>query len=86
MKITVYTKNDCRPCWATKRTLTAAGVEFVEVNVDEVPSARDYLIGRGFRESPVVEVATERPGVSKVESWSGFRPDRLADLIAAVGA
>ncbi|GAA2230428.1 NrdH-redoxin [Herbiconiux moechotypicola] len=70
---TVYTKNNCRPCEATKRWLTKHGLTFVEINLDEHPEARDQLVARGFMESPVVD--------SPIGTWSGFRPD-LIDLLA----
>ena len=72
---TVYTKNNCQPCNATKRKLKLEGVAFVEINVDDSSEARDYLVAGGWRESPVVEA-------SDGSSWSGYQPDR----IMAVGA
>lgn len=75
MQITVYTKNHCQPCKATKRKLEALGLAYREINVDEKPEARDFLISGGWRESPVVLTA-DLPG------WSGYRPDLLEDLAA----
>jgi glutaredoxin-like protein NrdH len=71
--ITLYTKDHCQPCRATKRKLTDLGVEFVEVNVEHDPEARQRLIDAGFMESPVVWPEAGDP-------WSGFRPDLLATL------
>lgn len=83
MKITVYSKNACQPCTATKRKLAVLGLDYVEVNVDEQPEHRDALIARGFTASPVVDVERAGPEVGPVvESWSGYRPDLLEGLRA----
>jgi glutaredoxin-like protein NrdH len=78
--VTVYTKNNCQPCRATKRNLDAAGVEYVERNIDVDPDALDRLIAAGFREAPVVIV--DRGPDREPLSWSGFRPDLIADHLA----
>ncbi|WP_165218195.1 glutaredoxin domain-containing protein [Schaalia sp. ZJ1691] len=74
--VTVYTKNGCQACEAAKRFLVKRDVVFNVVNVDEVPAAREMLVGRGFSQMPVVD-----PG--GVGGWfSGFNPDRLRRLAA----
>lgn len=77
--VTVYTKNQCQPCRATKKKLEQLGIYYAEINVDEHAAARDYLISRGFMESPVVFV-------DGMDPWSGYRPDKLALLAGANGA
>ena len=54
MSITIYTRNDCVQCHATKRAMESRGVEFEMVNVDLVPEAADALREQGFRQLPVV--------------------------------
>lgn len=72
MRITIYTKNDCVQCHATKRAMESRGFEFEMVNVDLVPDAADELRAMGFRQLPVV--------VAGETQWSGFRPDMINRL------
>ena len=72
MSITIYTRNDCVQCHATKRAMESRGVEFEMVNVDLVPEAADALREQGFRRLPVV--------IAGETSWSGFRPDMINRL------
>lgn len=72
MRITIYTKDDCLQCHATKRAMEARGVEFELVNIDQHPDAAETLRVQGFRTLPVVFA----DGIS----WSGFRPDMINRL------
>ncbi|SUG87168.1 glutaredoxin-like protein [Salmonella enterica subsp. enterica] len=51
MSITIYTRNNCVQCHATKRAMESRGFEFKMVNVDLVPDAADTL--RGARISSI---------------------------------
>ncbi len=75
MRITIYTRNDCVQCHATKRAMESRGVAFDMVNVDLVPDAADALREQGFRSLPVV--------IAGDTSWSGFRPDMINRLSAS---
>ncbi|EOI3549021.1 glutaredoxin-like protein NrdH [Cronobacter dublinensis] len=79
MRITIYTRNDCVQCHATKRALERRGIAFDTINLDEQPEAIDTLREQGFRQLPVV--------MADDLSWSGFRPDMInrlrADSLAA---
>lgn len=79
MRITIYTRNDCVQCHATKRALESRGIAFDTINLDEQPEAIDTLRAQGFRQLPVV--------MADSLSWSGFRPDMInrlrADSLAA---
>ncbi|ELY5850866.1 glutaredoxin-like protein NrdH [Cronobacter turicensis] len=79
MRITIYTRNDCVQCHATKRALESRGIAFDTINLDEQPEAIDTLRTQGFRQLPVV--------MTDALSWSGFRPDMInrlrADSLAA---
>lgn len=72
MRITIYTRNDCVQCHATKRAMESKGVAFEMVNIDHHPDAADTLRAQGFRSLPVV--------VAGETSWSGFRPDMINRL------
>ncbi|WJD49443.1 glutaredoxin-like protein NrdH [Enterobacter sp. PGRG2] len=75
MRITIYTRNDCVQCHATKRAMESRAVAFDLVNVDLVPEAADELRALGFRQLPVVIAGDTR--------WSGFRPDMINRLGSA---
>jgi len=75
MRITIYTRNDCVQCHATKRAMENRGLTFEMVNVDQTPEAADTLRAMGFRQLPVV--------IAGDEKWSGFRPDMINRLHVA---
>lgn len=70
--VTVYTKEHCPQCAATKRRLNNAGVEYVEENALQ---NLDKLKSMGFRAAPVV--------MTEGKSWSGYRPDLLDELTSS---
>lgn len=76
MTITVYTKPKCPQCDAVKDWLKKGGVEFETRDVTADDEAREAVLSLGYMAAPVV--------VAGSDHWSGFRPDRLKALIAAV--
>ncbi|GDX05135.1 glutaredoxin-like protein NrdH [Buttiauxella sp. A111] len=78
MRITIYTRNDCVQCHATKRAIESRGFTFELVNLDLTPEAADDLRAQGYRQLPVV--------ITDQESWSGFRPDMINRLRARVSS
>lgn len=78
MRITIYTRDDCVQCHATKRAMESRGFAFELVNIDQDPCAADSLRAQGFRSLPVVFAGEE--------SWSGFRPDMINRLRAGTVA
>ena len=76
MSITVYSKPACMQCKATEKALTKAGLEFTTVDISMDDEARDYVMALGYVQAPVVE--------ANGEHWSGFRPERIRSLVAAV--
>ena len=74
MRITIYTRNDCVQCHATKRAMESRGMVFEMVNIDQQPEAAETLRVQGFRQLPVVIAGETR--------WSGFRPDMINRLSA----
>ena len=74
MKVTVYEKNNCVQCEATKRWLRKAKIEFDTVNLEETPQAMAKVQEMGFNSAPVV--------ITDVDSWSGFRISKLENLKA----
>lgn len=70
--VKVYSKNNCMQCKMTKRYLSDNSIPFEEVNIDNEPSALDFLKDQGFQSVPVVF-----GGQSAI---IGFRPDQLKAL------
>jgi glutaredoxin-like protein NrdH len=73
--ITVYTKPACVQCNATFRALDKAGVDYAKVDITVDSDARDYVMGLGYLQAPVV--------VAGGQHWSGFRPDRITEVSKA---
>lgn len=72
MIITIYTRNNCVQCHATKRAIESRGFAFNLINLDDQPEAIEELRAQGFRQLPVV--------IADTLSWSGFRPDMINRL------
>jgi len=75
MAVTVYSKPACVQCNATYRALDKAGIDYAIIDITEDAEARDYVMGLGYLQAPVV--------VAGEEHWGGFRPDRIKELDAA---
>lgn len=58
-KVTIYTSNTCPHCKAAKNYLRENNIEFEEKNVDEDRSAVDYLVEKGHRGVPVINIEGE---------------------------
>lgn len=48
MRITIYTRNDCVQCHATKRAMENRGFDFEMINVDRVPEGQKRCVLRAF--------------------------------------
>lgn len=72
--ITVFTKNDCAQCTATKKMLTENNLKFTEINVEEHEHVIDILKMANIYSMPAVAVDTFENG------WTGFRPDRIEEV------
>ncbi|ENM5905407.1 glutaredoxin-like protein NrdH [Vibrio mimicus] len=72
MKVTVYSKPNCMQCVATQKALTAKGIAFDVVSLNDNQQAMDRVTALGYRQVPVV--------VAGEDHWSGFRPDRIGQL------
>jgi glutaredoxin-like protein NrdH len=77
--ITVYSKTGfCGQCFATERALLNAGVEFDEQLLENIePAQIEAWKNTLGTNAPIV--VTDTPA----GSWSGFRPDKIAALVAA---
>ncbi|WP_048472046.1 glutaredoxin domain-containing protein [Mycolicibacterium chlorophenolicum] len=55
--------------------MNKAGVDYAKVDITVDSDARDYVMGLGYLQAPVV--------VAGGQHWSGFRPDRIAEVSKA---
>lgn len=72
MKVTVYSKEHCPQCDATKRKLDKLGVDYDDVDLTDDDDLRNEMISKGFKATPIV--------ITDDDSWSGYRPDKLKEL------
>ena len=72
MTITVFTKQHCPQCDATKRQLNKLGLAYETVDLESNPETLAQLQAAGFRQAPVV--------ITPDASWTGYRPDLLRAL------
>ena len=78
MTIAVYSKPSCVQCTATYRALDKLGVEYEIFDVSTDEKALQTVKELGYMQAPVV--------IAGDDHWSGFRPDKIAGLAAAVAA
>ena len=76
MTVTVYTKPACVQCNATYRALDKKGIAYEVVDMSQDPAALERVRALGFMQAPVV--------ITETDSWSGFRPDKIAALEATL--
>lgn len=76
-EITVYGQPHCQGCTATRRHLARAGVKFLARDVTDSDTARAEVEALGYSSLPVV--------VAGDMHWSGYRPDKLNQLVKALG-
>jgi len=74
--VTVYSKSNCSQCKATYRQMDKFGIEYMVVDVETDKDSFDALVAEGYRAMPVVKTDSE--------CWSGFRPDKIQALAAAL--
>lgn len=79
--VTVYSKPRCVQCDATYRALDKCEIPYRKIDVSENPEFL-LFIGEelGYMQAPVVFV---EDGTGE-NHWSGFRPDRIKALKAAL--
>lgn len=78
-KVTLYTKDNCQQCVATKRWLKARDVAFAEVDILSDEKHVEAAKSLGHLAAPVIIVSFGTPG-DEVH-WSGFDPGNLAKHI-----
>jgi glutaredoxin-like protein NrdH len=76
MSVTVYTKPACTQCNATYRALDKKGIEYQSVDMSQDAAALEKVLALGYQQAPVVIVNDDN-------HWSGFRPEKIAELAQA---
>ncbi len=76
MTITMYTKPGCPGCRMTAKFLTKNGIDYDAVDVTEDAAALGTVQALGYQSLPVIQTDESH--------WSGYQPDRLTELLAAV--
>src|SRR6218665_3257900 len=74
MAVTVYTKPSCVQCNATYRALDSKGIEYEILDLSEDEGALAQVKELGYLQAPVL--------ITDEGHWSGFRPDKIAELAA----
>lgn len=72
MSVTVFSKNNCSQCEATKDLMKELNIAFDEINISEKPEYVPQLKNLGFRAAPVV--------VTPDGAWSGFDEAKVRAL------
>jgi glutaredoxin 3 len=52
--ITVYSKSNCPYCVQAKNLLKQKGIVFEEINIEETPGAREFIVAEGHRTVPQI--------------------------------
>lgn len=78
MTVTVYSKPACVQCNATVRALDKKGIEYDVIDMSQDMDALERVRALGYMQAPVV--------MTDADHWSGFRPDKIADLGNAASA
>lgn len=73
MDVIVFSQDNCRACHNAMDYLANHNVKFVEKNISHDEAARDELIARGFRATPVIVIGEE--------TMVGFSAPKLRKLL-----
>jgi glutaredoxin-like protein NrdH len=72
--VTLLSKPNCIQCSATEKALTNSGIGYTKIDVTQDAEALEMIRGLGYLQVPVVMAGDVH--------WSGFRPERIAELAA----
>ena len=73
-RVKVYSTAGCTDCRATYRVLDSKGIGYEAIDIATLADVdADQLRAQGFKRLPVVVIECG-------DSWTGFRPDKLASL------
>ena len=52
--LTMYSKNNCSYCVKLKNQLDSWGVQYKEVNIEQDPNAKNFVVEQGHRTVPIL--------------------------------
>lgn len=83
-KIKIYTKNHCQFCVRLKNWFNDQEIEFEEINIEESPEARDFIIDQGLKTVPQVFIddvhRPHEPVYSQLLEWIHEKPWSFENL------
>jgi glutaredoxin-like protein NrdH len=71
--VIVYSNPNCVQCDQTKKFLTLKGIDFESKLIQDSPEIYPLIEQKGYKSAPVVVVGDT--------SWSGFKLDKLNELL-----
>jgi len=71
--VIVYSNPNCVQCDQTKKFLTLKGIDFESKMIQDSPEIYPLIQEKGYKSAPVVVVGDD--------SWSGFKLDKLNELL-----
>jgi glutaredoxin-like protein NrdH len=76
-QIRIFTKKFCPGCTMTKQLMDRLKLEYQTIDISDDPAAIEALRALGYYSVPIVMVDNG----SNVVGWTGFRPDKIKDLV-----
>lgn len=74
MKITIWTKSNCRQCVMTKTLMVREGLDFEEADLEADPDQLARFKEEGLLQAPIIVLGHDG------RRWAGFRPDLIKEL------
>ena len=71
--IRVFTQPNCQQCRLTEQFLNQHHIQYLSVDITKHSQYRSSLLNQGFHTTPIVMTDNAK--------WTGFRPDRLNNLV-----
>lgn len=71
-EVTIYSTPNCGGCFATKRALDKAGIQYDDIDLSKNPTLAAKFRQQGIKQAPIVET---KDG----DRWSGHNPDKLKE-------
>jgi glutaredoxin len=79
--LTVYSKDLCPNCVQAKNYLKSKNINFREINIEQDPEAREFIINQGLRTMPQIFM----DGKIFVEGgWAGLSKMTAEDILSEI--
>ena len=79
--LTIYSKNNCPYCTNAKQYLERKNISYREINIEENPEAREFVLSQGHRTMPQIYM----DGKIFVEGgWQGLSKMTVEDIISEI--